>query len=114
MSHGPSGLCEAALFFVPACPAIANVATSSVRGSASIGARLIRIFMVVLTDLIPAWEFSCFRRRNANGREGIVRIEAKSALMRHPLAEDINAVPLLDSLLIKHALSMIEPHQQED
>src|ERR1700754_1588629 len=46
MSQGPLGLVAGTLCAVPACCAIASVAPVTVSASASIGARLILIFMV--------------------------------------------------------------------
>src|ERR1019366_3303638 len=48
MSHGPSGRCGVALAPAPACAPNVNVAPISVSGSASIGTRVILIFMFVL------------------------------------------------------------------
>jgi hypothetical protein len=63
MSHGPCGLCGAALDRAPACAAIVNVTPLSVSASASIGTRSILVFMFILF-VLPGyngiWNFHGF------------------------------------------------------
>src|ERR1700761_6485384 len=58
MSQGPLGLVAGTLCAVPACCAIASVAPVTVSASASIGARLILIFMVGVGPLRVRDQFS--------------------------------------------------------